>query len=210
MEPLNSQRLLVDTDAYCKLGVAKLLNDAIVTLGIPFAECGRLAALPYMLKRGPLRKILGDDTADELADLAETTMPLALQASGEWLDVLAHVPLIDPGEAQLLAASAEHGLLMLTGDKRGLRGVKDIVGYAEALEGRVVVVEAILAELCMRLGEGTVSTRVQPLMVVDTAVKVCFSNSKSSPADALISYYEDLAADLEPLKLWKPPSFGVV
>ena len=209
MGPHITQRLLVDTDAYCKLGVAKLLSDAVMALGFSMTECGRLAALPYMLKRGRLRNILGDDTSDELAHLAETTMPLALQPADEWLDLLTPVPSIDPGEAQLLAASAEHGLLMLTGDKQGLLGVKDIPGYAEALNGQVIVVESILAELCVRLGEDSVRSRIGPLMELDTAVRVCFSSSDTSPLSALLTYYGDLAADLEPLKLWKPPFLGM-
>ena len=51
----NRQRLLVDTDAYCKLGVAELLVDAVAVLGVAVDECGRLAALPFMLRRGRLR-----------------------------------------------------------------------------------------------------------------------------------------------------------
>jgi hypothetical protein len=39
--------LLVDTDAFCKLGVAALLEDAAGVFGARLTECGRLAALPY-------------------------------------------------------------------------------------------------------------------------------------------------------------------
>ncbi len=201
------QQLLVDTDAYCKLGVAGLFSNARAVLGVRVEECGRLAALPYMLRRGGLRKKFGGDASDELATLAET-IPLAAQASDGWLDPLTTVPVIDPGEAQLLAASAEHGLLVLTGDKRGLCGIKDIPGYAEALDGRIVVLEAILAELCIQLGEDVIRSRIRPVTEVDIAVRVCFSDPGSSPVGALQSYNEQLAVDLEPLSLWKPPSLG--
>ena len=203
----NRQQLLVDTDAYCKLGVAGLLTDAIMVLGVPVEECGRLAALPYMLRRGGLRRIFGDAASDALAHLAEG-MPLAIQPSDGWLDPLTAVPLIDPGEAQLLAASAERGLLVLTGDKRGLHGVKDIPGYAAALDGHVVVLEAILAELCVQLGVDAIRSRVRPVMEVDIAVRTCFSDSTFSPLVGLLSYYEDLAVNLEPLNLWRPSSPG--
>ncbi len=203
----NRQRLLIDTDAYCKLGVAGLLADAITVLGVPIEECGRLAALPYMLRRGGLRREFGDDASDALAHLAEG-MPLAIQPSDGWLDPLTAVASIDPGEAQLLAASAERGLLLLTGDKRGLHGVKDIPGYAEALDGHVVVLESILAELCVQLGVGEIRSRIRPLMEVDVAARVCFSDSNPSPLVGLLSYYEDLAANLGPLNLWRPPSLG--
>ena len=201
------QRLLLDTDAYCKLGSAGLLADAMAVLDVPICTCGRLAALPYMLRRGGLRRKFGDYTSDQLARLAET-LPVALAPGDDWLDPLATVPSIDPGEAQLLAASAEHGLLVLTGDKRGLIGVKDIPGYAQALDGHIIVLEAILAELCMRLGESTIRSRIGPVMEVDIAVRNCFSGSGSCSTVALISYYQHLAVDLQPLRLWKPPSLG--
>ena len=137
-------------------------------------------------------------------------MALAEQPGEAWLDPLTAKPSIDPGEAQLLAASAEHGLLLLTGDKRGLRSVKDIPGYAEALDGRIVILEAILAELCMKLGVRTVRSRIRPLMDVDTTVRICFSDSNATPVVALLSYYNDLSADVEPLELWKPPSLGAL
>ena len=203
----NRQRLLVDTDAYCKLGVAGLLTDAITVLGVPVEECGRLVALPYMLRRGGLRRKFGDDASDALAHLAEI-MPLAVQPGDRWLDPLTAVASIDPGEAQLLAASAERRLLLITGDKRALHGVKDIPGYAEALDGHVVVLEAILAELCMQLGVDTILSRICPLMEVDIAVRGCFSDSNSSPLVGLLSYYKDLAVNLEPLNLWRPSSSG--
>ena len=201
----NRQRLLVDTDAYCKLGVAGLFTDAIRALGVQVAECGRLAALPYMLRRGRLRNKYGDGAADALIRLAGV-MPLAIQPSAEWLDPLTAVDSIDPGEAQLLAASAESGLLLLTGDKRGLYGVRDISGYAEALDGHVVILEAILAELCMQLGTEAIRSRIRPLAEVDLAIGVCFSDLNSSPLVGLLSYYEELALNLGSLKLWRPSS----
>ena len=54
---------MIDTDAFCKLGTADLLTDAIGVLGVDIGECGRLAALPYMLRRGRLRRAFGDDNS---------------------------------------------------------------------------------------------------------------------------------------------------
>lgn len=203
----SQQQLLVDTDAYCKLGVAGLFTDAVNVLGVQIEECGRLAALPYMLRRGSLRRRLGHDASDALARFAET-VPLAIQPSPCWLDPLITAHAIDPGEAQLLAASAEHRLLVLTGDKRGLRGVKDVPGYAEPLDGQVVVLEAVLAELCSQLGEDTLRARINPLVDIDIVVRICFSDSTVSPIASLRSYYEEIASQVKPLNLWKPLSMG--
>ena len=187
------------------LALPDVLTDAITALGVEVEECGRLAALPYMLKRGRLRRKFGDEASDALVPLAEV-MPLAIQPSAGWLEPLTAVDSIDPGEAQLLAASAERGLLLLTGDKRGLHGVKDIPGYAEALDGHVVVFEAILAELCVQLGAKEIGSRIRPLEGVDIAIGVCFSASNAFPLIGLLSYYEDLSANLGPLNLWRPSS----
>ena len=205
MANINRQQLLIDTDAYCKLGVAGLLTDAIALLGVQLEDCGRLAALPYMLQRGRLREKFGADVCDSLKHLAKD-IPIAIQPSNCWLDPLSAVTSIDPGEAQLLAASAEHGQMLVTGDKRGLYGVKDILGYSEALDGRVVVLEAILSELCVSLGVNEIRSRIRPLMEVDVAVRLCFSDENVSPSVGLLSYFQDLAVGLRPLKLWRPSS----
>ena len=205
MASLNRQRLLVDTDAYCKLGVAGLLTDALATLGVQIQECGRLAALPYMLGSGGLRRRLGSRPSDALVGSARQ-MPHAMQPSASWLDPLVAVASIDPGEAQLLAATAEHGLLLLTGDKRCLVGVKDVPGYAEALEGKVVVLEAILTELCARRSVDEIRSHIQPLMDMDKAIETSFSGRYPTPLEGLRSYYRDLALEVEPMTLWRPPS----
>ena len=195
-----SQRLLVDTDAYCKLGVAGLLTDAMAALGVQPQECGRLPALPYMLMRGRLRREFGDYACDALARMADG-IPVAIPPSDVWLAPLTTAFSIDPGEGQLLAASAEHGLLLLTGDKRGLEGVKDIPGYAEALDRRVVALEAVLIELCVTRGVDEIRERIRPLTEVDAVAKVCFSESNPTPLAGLLSYYLNLVNDLHPLNL---------
>jgi hypothetical protein len=196
-------RLLVDTDAFCKLAIGGVLDDAIEQLGVEPGECGRLPALPYMLQRGRLRKRLGDDTSDALIPVAEN-MPKAGEAGEAWLDRVAHVATIDPGEAQLFAAAAEAELIVVSGDKRALRALKDVEGFPEALSGRIVVLEAILLALCDRLGVEGVRERVQPLAAFDKTVKICFSAGNRDPTAGLLSYYENLANELSPLVLWDP------
>jgi len=47
-------RLLVDSDAFCKLAASDLLSDAAMLFDAELPDCGRLPALPYMLRRGGL------------------------------------------------------------------------------------------------------------------------------------------------------------
>ena len=199
-------RLLLDTDAFCKLAVGGVLEEAVHLLGLELTDCGRLPALPHMLRRGRLRRLFGDDTCDGLIPVAEA-IPAIVQPGTTWLERLAPLHEIDVGEAQLIATAAEYGLVLMSGDKRALRTLKDVNSLPAALAGRVVALEAALFALCERLGPDEVRRRVQPLMGHDQMVAVCFS-SESDPRDGLGSYFESLAAEVAPLALWNPRSRG--
>lgn len=196
-------KLLLDTDAFCKLSLCGVLHDAAHLLGADLPECGRLPALPYMLRRGRLRKIYGPEISDTLMKVA-TELPLVPQPNEIWLDKLTPVQAIDPGEAQIFAAAAERGLLVVSGDKRALRALREVEGYAAALAGRIVVLEAILLALSNHLGSEEVRQRVQPLLERDKVIRMSFSIGSPDPQEALLSYYRGLAADLDPLQLWAP------
>jgi hypothetical protein len=196
-------RLLVDTDAFCKLALADLLQDALGSFGVVPAECGRLPALPHMLRKGKIRRFYGSDSCDRLLVIAES-LPEIGHPSASWLDRLARVETIDPGEAQLFALAAEFGLVVISGDKRALHGVKTIEGFPASLEGRIVVLEALLVALCRILGSEEVRRRISVLAGSDQTIKVCFSSGNPDPEAGLRSFYNSLARDLEPLKLWSP------
>lgn len=207
MENPDRLRLLIDTDAYCKLGVAGLLDDAVGIFGASIQECGRLPALPYMLKRGRLRSRLGDGASDRLLELAQM-MPPVTQLDKGWLEALINVPAIDPGEAQLIAASAGYGSLLITGDKRALSSIRDIPGLPQTLNRQLVALEPILIELYHQIGSDIISERVQPLMRMDNAVQICFASP--CPLSGLLSYFNDLKDEVYPLVLWQPPSIGSI
>lgn len=196
--------LLVDTDAFCKLAVAGLLEDAIRLLGAALSDCRRLPALPHMLRRGRLRKKYGAEVCDRLVPLAES-IPAIAQSTGAWLARLTAIEAIDPGEAQILAVAAEGGAVVLTDDKRALRAVKDVAGLPGALVGRIVVLENVLLALCDHIGANEVRQRIQPLRSHDVVVSVCFSDAVSNPRDGLQSYFQSIAAEVAPLVLWVPP-----
>ena len=82
--------------------------------------------------------------------------------------------------------------------------MKDLPEYTLALEGRVVMLEAVLASLSIQLGEATLRARVTPLCKIDTATRVCFSDVGTSPMIGLRSYFNDLVDSVDPLKLWSP------
>ena len=105
-------------------------------------------------------------------------------------------------------AAAEAGLTLITGDKRALLALKDISDFADALAGQIIVIEAILIVLCDLLGQDYVRKRIQMVSSSDTMIRVCFSTGNLDPREALLSYYQDLATELDPLILWNPNTIG--
>lgn len=198
-------KVLVDTDAFCKLGLAGLLTDAAAVLGAQFADCARLPALPHMLRRGSVPKRFGQTNCESLQDLAGAIPPLQ-PVEGPWLDRFLPVPGIDPGEAQLFSAAADQKLFVLSGDKRALRAIGAVEGAVDGLAGLVVTVEAALIALHRSIDANDLRSRVAALRPFDTTVGICFSDSNSDPLTALWSYYRNLASEVAPLALWQPPS----
>jgi len=200
-------RLLVDSDVFCKLGVGDLLNDALAVFGTSVSDCGRLPALPHMLRKGKLVKVYGAEACASLVPIAAEMQPLPAPDT-TWLDRLTSVQSIDPGEALLFAIAAQNSLSLITGDKRALRALKDVNGYAAALAGRIIVLEAILLSLCDRLGHAEVRRRLGPLTKNDKTLMICFSESEPDPRSILEMYYRSLASEVHPLRLWEPHTGG--
>ena len=194
-------RLLVDSDAFCKLAASNLLSDAATLFDAELRECGRLPALPYMLRRGALPRTYGADACYGWIPLAESMPPIE-QAPMMWLDQLTPIPAIDPGEAILFSVAAELALPVISGDVRSLRALKSLGQFAEALAGRVVLVEAVLLALCGRFGTGAVRGRVEPIRGIDTVIRTCFSPGVQEPEVGLRSYLRDRESKLAPLVLW--------
>jgi hypothetical protein len=194
---------LFDTDAFCKLGISNLLEDTARIFSVTLQDCGRLYALPFMLRKGSLRRLYGGPACDQLIPVANA-IPLVPDPPVAWLERLIGVDAIDPGEAQIIGVAAEKMQPFISGDKRALHALKGISDFVRALEGRVVVIEAVLLALCDEMGDENIRQRVGPLVVVDRVASVCFSEGNQSPSDALLSYFRDLEANLAPLQLWSP------
>ena len=197
-------KLLVDTDAFCKLGVAALLDDAVGILNVVRSDCGRLSALPYMLRRGTLVQHYGAITCSALAPLADD-MAAIPRAKDATLEPLVAIDAIDPGEAQLFAVAKELDLMILSGDKRALHALKHVPDFSRALSGRIVVLETVLLALLEKLGTDILRRRVAPLIPRDVMAKSCFSSHSVNPSECLHSYYRHLAKGVHPLRLWAPP-----
>ena len=199
--------LLVDTDAFCKLAMAGVIDETLHLLGSDRAHCARLPALPHMLRQGRLRKKLGDAICGSLIPIAES-LSILEQASSEWLDRLTPIPAIDPGEAQLFALAAEKGITLVSGDKRAIQALRNVPGFADRLESRIVVLEAALLGVCRAYGSALLQARIEPLRMHDTMVQIAFSPGNPHPEAALESYLDNAVIEATPIALWRPPGLG--
>jgi hypothetical protein len=196
-------RVLIDTDAFCKLAISGLLSDALAILNVNTSQCGRLPALPYMLRKGALPRIYGAEACSGIVDFAMGVASIT-DPDPEWIDRLLQVPDIEVGEAQLFAFAAANSLMVITGDKRSLQALKNIDIYIDALAGRIVVLEALLLILCNQLGQDELRNRIGGIIESDKMLKICFSSENSDLRQGLESYYRDIVCSVQPLLLWDP------
>jgi hypothetical protein len=202
MAATKRMKLLIDTDAFCKLGMAGLLDPAIEALGAA-GGCGRLPALPHMLRRGRLPRTYGADVCERLLREAEK-LPSHHDPDAHWLDELTGRREIDPGEVALFAAGATTGSLVLTGDRRAVRALAAVDSLHTALAERVVMLEAMLIRLCDDLGVDEVRRCLEVVRRHDRIISICFSAENPDSRLALHSYHQDFAEEVHPLKLWEP------
>lgn len=194
--------LLVDTDAFYKLGLCGLVERVAAALGSSASETRRLPALPHMLKRGGLAKRLGPENAAALQTMASAFNPLS-PPSEVWLAKMTGLPNIDPGEALLFAACIEEDGRVLTGDKRAIRAVAAVDEIKVALTGRLVTMEAALLALGQVEDLTELKADITPAMQHDSMLRVCFSEG-ADPRAALDSYLRSFVAEVGAELLWMP------
>ncbi len=199
--------VLIDSDAFCKLGASDLLADALKILGFRMSDCSRLPALTFMLKKGKLFQAYGESICTSLLAIAENIPPIP-EPDPTLIDPIVSHSNIDPGEAFLFAQAAQEQSIVITGDKKALKALKNIDGLPNALAGRIVVMEAILINLCELLGNEDVKRRMSPLIHLDITLSICFSDGNPEPIECLRSYYRSLTLEVDPLQLWEPSMGG--
>lgn len=191
-----------DSDILCKLVLSDLHNDACAVFGANFADCYRLPALPYMLrKESTLQRNFGVRNCAVILNVVNA-MLVAPSPDSEKLE-LYNQEGIDAGEAQLLACVSGTDDLLFTGDKRALKSLCGTSSLGD-LAGRIVCLEGLLIHLCRSNNLVTVRTKVQKIHDYDKVLKICFSSADQDPVEALESYFRHTCAEAEPLRLWAP------
>jgi len=177
------------------------MEEAIHILGFERGNCRRLPALPHMLRKGTIFKRYGGPTCAAILP-SVMSIEAVSNANPEVLDRLIGLPLVDPGEARLLALVVSNGDCIFTGDKRSLKTIKDLPDITQAVNGRIVILETLLMAMCDEHGPEWLRERIQPLRAHDRVVGVCFAEATTNPRAALRSYLDSVKAELAPLVLW--------
>ncbi len=196
-------KVAFDTDAFCKLGAADLLEAAASAFGERAATCGRLPALPYMLERGTLQRRYGPDVCGRLLPIVRSMRSVA-EPSAASLEPMLGLHGVDPGEAQLFAVCAEAGITIITGDRRAVCALRGVPALVPKISGRIVVLEALLLHLCAVAGAAAVRRKAATVAQYDTMLECCFSPNEPEPERCLRSYFDRLKTDASPLALWSP------
>lgn len=194
--------LLIDSDVFCKLEICGLMDEAIRIIGFSRENCRRLQALHYMLRKGTIFKKYGAQTCSSLMP-SVMSVEAAPNADPEVLEKMSGLPMVNPGEAQLVALAVSSGDYVLTGDKNSLRALKDLAEVTHAVNGRIVILETLLLAMCVVHGSEWLRGRIQPLRLHDRVVEVCFTDATTDPSTALKSYVDSAKAELAPMVLWE-------
>lgn len=172
-------RLLVDNDAFRKLGAGNVFLPLLDLLGVTLADCRRLESLISQMTRGAHARDLGPERAARLRELA-VRMTKIPQAPADWTQRIIGVEeaRINDGEARLLAlAVVTPDVLVLTGDKKAVSAIRDVPGLAKAIAGRVICLEAALLALCEEHGVEWVRARCEGALELDGAMRNCLPSA---------------------------------
>jgi len=204
-------KIAIDNDFFCKtelLGVADLILDAF---GASASDCMLLPTLrPQLRNKRRSSKLYKkyELHAEFLLQRSERYSTLKDDdAELSWRNRMAGVDKIDPGEAIMLAyVASTDTVLLATHDKNCLRAIPQVEGLAEAVEGRVVILEAAMIKVCAVRGVQEVHAIACPNVgkADDNAMKACFGGQASSVMDALGSYMKSLGAETDSRVLWIP------
>jgi len=199
---------LSDNDIVLKLAEFDLLKESLEVLSVKKNE---VYVLPTALRVVTTSKLIAAnhtrDAIDRAAKFLKSVQVIA-NADATEVGALLSVPMIDPGEATIFAATK--GLaayLVATGDKRSLRAIAAAGGpctnIAARLHGRVICLEQILVRLITHLGYAAVQKKVGRC-VGDTCVDHAFAGGKPSHPQAeclrwLTEYIDELRKETGPL-----------
>lgn len=199
--------LLLDVDAVCKLANWQLLAFLPELTKTSLDQMMAVSSLIHRARRSLVKLdtklFVHEDRVVESIEFLENTAKLP-EANPEKLAIFQDSVDIDVGEAILFSIMLEHSnALMLTGDKRALRGLSALPHeLRSALVGRVIIIEQVVLTALSSYGLKFLRDRICPHRSIDKAI----ANAMGSQCDAvqaaveegLQSYISELSARYEP------------
>lgn len=192
----------VDNDALLKLIACDLLWDAIALLGAQPTDVKVLASTEFVIRGNKsIKQQYSEEVRTKAISLVKGLAKVETDRSNPFLSL--ESPVLGLGELTLIhAAIAEPSFYLATGDKRCLRALVNSpeLGTArQKLNGKVVCVEQLIAELITVKGFETVRQKVVPARDCDAALKVAFGSGDQAQEDnvlgALEQYIQELRRD---------------
>jgi hypothetical protein len=192
----------LDNDITYKLVAFQLFDEAIATLQIDKNSLQVLPTAKFFFQRKQKKKGASPDeflaVVIELVSSCVSVIADVNDTVTEELNQLRQVEGIDEGEAALIVATrSQTDFLLLSGDKRCMRGLARIPEQIyKRLCGRVICLEQIILKLIEVKGFVFVRDRVLPMVSCDKSLQICFG--VSSPAteenviEGLNSYINDI------------------
>ena len=192
----------LDNDITYKLVAFQLFDEAIATLQIDKNSLQVLPTAKFFFQRKQKKKGATPDeflaAVIELVSSCDAVIADVDDAVTEELNQLRQVEGIDEGEAALIVATrSQTDFLLLSGDKRCMRGLARIPEQIyKRLCGRVICLEQIILKLIEVKGFVFVRDRVLPMVSCDKSLQICFGVSSSATEENVIvglnSYINDI------------------
>jgi len=202
---MSRAQLFIDVDAVAKLAHWNVLPLLPQILGVPWSA---MAAVPSLIHRThravttPDGKLFRTSAAAATAKAALEQMTDPGVPDSTLLESLSAFPDIDPGEAILLALTAQtEGAALLTGDKRALRRLSK-TPLAKKFSERIVVIEQVLQSTLKLKGRDWFLANVCPSREIDKAIAISLGSdctvSQSNLEAGLASYIGEMEALANP------------
>ncbi|TAK90337.1 MAG: hypothetical protein EPO06_08645 [Burkholderiaceae bacterium] len=199
--------LTLDVDAICKLANWRLLDELSNIMHIKPESMMTLGSLIHRAKRSidklDTRLFVATDAASNLAEFLRHTSPLP-EADPKLLAIFQDVADIDVGEAILFSILIQHPeSRFVTGDKRALRALTNVPqGIREALAGRVICLEQVVAKTLAVYGLERLRKHICPHKDIDRSVANAMGSrcdaGQASVEEGLYSYIEEIRKLYDP------------
>jgi hypothetical protein len=189
----------VDNDALLKLTACDLFWDAIALLGVQPTNVKVLVSTEFVIRGNKsINQQYSEEIRTKAIALIKGVSKVSTDQANPFLSL--QVPGLDLGELTLIhAAISEPSFYLATGDKRCLRALvntPELNTARQKLNGKVVCVEQLIAELITVKGFETVRQKVVPARDCDTALKVAFGSGNQAQEDNVLWALEQCIQEL--------------